>query len=157
MIRKAIHDLMPTPMVHSVIGKVISVSADTVDVDPVNGDARIFNVRLQASEKKASVLLKPKKGSYVIVTFLNQNQAFVSSVSEVDSFALKVGQNDLSEQIGALMDALDGILDIINNLKVLTPAGPSTNLMPDSITSVIKSKADLKALKTRLTSIIKPL
>ena len=157
MIRKLIAELAPKPEVISIIGKVIKVSSDSVDVEPVNGDAIIYGVRLQASEKKASVLMKPKSGSFVIVTFINRNQAYVSSVSDIDSVAIKIGQYDVSDLISDCMDNMTGILDLINKLKVLTPAGPSTNLTPDSIAEVVKLKSKISVLKNSLKSIIKPL
>lgn len=159
--------------VYSCIAKVIKVNDATVDVDPVSGDAIIFDVRLQSNIKKSDgLMIKPKNGSFVIVTFINKNVATVTGMAEIDSIefsnsnvkalvdkavSLEVKNFDLSTEIGSLLDKIDALVGIIQNLKVLTPVGPSTGLTPDIIPQLIKSKTEFKAIKQRLTTIITPL
>jgi hypothetical protein len=144
--------------VYSCVGKVIKVNGNTIDVDPVNGDATIFDVRLQANiDKTSGILIKPKKGSYVIVSFINKNVATVTGMAEIDSLSLKVGNVDLSTELADVFDKIDDLISIVQGMKVLTPAGPSTGLTPDLIPKIIKTKTDFKLLKQRLTTIITPL
>ncbi|MCX6256842.1 MAG: hypothetical protein NTW49_02930 [Bacteroidia bacterium] len=74
-----------------VVGKVISVNETerTCDVKPINGDAIIYSVRLQADiigegETGTGFWLMPKTGSNVIVAFLNDNVAVIVLSTDID-------------------------------------------------------------------------
>jgi hypothetical protein len=159
--------------VYSCIAKVIKVNGSTVDVDPLSGDATIFDVRLQANIKKSDgLLIKPKNGSFVIVTFINKNVATVTGMAEIDSIefsnanvkalvdkavSLEVKNIDLSKEISSMFDKIDSLITLISNIKVLTPVGPSTGLTPDMYPQLIQKQTEFKAIKQRLTTIITPL
>jgi len=159
--------------VYSCVAKVIKVNDATVDVDPVNGDAIIFDVRLQANiEKSDGLLIKPKDGSFVIVTFINKNVAIVTGMAEIDSIefanntvkslvkdaiSIEVNNLDLSTEISSFFDKIDSLITLISNLKVLTPVGPSTGLTPELYPQLIQKQTEFKAIKQRLTTIITPL
>lgn len=71
---------------YSKTGKVknIDETERTCDVEPVDGSAEIFGVRLQASIKSnAGVVLIPKDGSFVTVTFMNKDTGYISQTTEV--------------------------------------------------------------------------
>lgn len=159
--------------VYSCVGKVVKVNDTTVDVDPISGDATIIDVRLQANIYKTDgILIKPKKGSFVIVTFLNKKVAAVTGMAEIDSIefsnanvkalvdkavSLEVKNIDLSKEIGSMFDKIDSLITLISNIKVLTPVGPSTGLTPELYPQLIQKQTEFKAIKQRLTTIITPL
>lgn len=159
--------------VYSCIAKVIKVNDATVDVDPLSGDATIFDVRLQSNIKQSDgLLIKPKNGSFVIVTFINKNVATVTGMAEIDSIefsnpnvkalvdkavSLEVKNIDLSKEISSMFDKIDSLITLISNIKVLTPVGPSTGLTPDMYPQLIQKQTEFKAIKGRLTTIITPL
>lgn len=73
--------------------KVISVdkTARTIEVEPLNGDAAIFDVRLQARESgEMGLVFFPKVESEVIVTFLSNTNAFVTSSQDIEEILLKI-------------------------------------------------------------------
>ena len=156
-IRQHIQDLAGKGMVTNLIGIVMAVFDNAVDVDPVNGDSRIFDVRLQASEDTGSILMKPKKGSYVIVTMLNGTQGYVSGMSSIDTVGININGVDISKKIDELSKILSSVADVIQNLKVVTPMGPSTALLPDSLSSLASLNSDIAGFKRDLNSIIKPM
>lgn len=74
----------------------VDKSARTLKVEPLNGDADIFDVRLQSKESSGiGLVLFPKIGSQVIVTFLSKDLAFVTSTDEVEEVSLRIGEFDL--------------------------------------------------------------
>lgn len=77
--------------VYSKVCKVLSVDLEerTCEVEPLAGGADIPAVRLQASmEQTSGLLLVPEVGSFVVITWLNKNQAFVSLASTVQEIQL---------------------------------------------------------------------
>lgn len=156
-IQEAIRKLANTnDQVYSLICKVKSVSGNTCDVTPVNGDADILEVRIFPSDAKSGLLLKPRVGSIVIVTFLNKNQAFISMTSEIESISVKNTLYDLSKVMDEFVDVVSGMIDAMNRLVVNTPAGPSAGLGPNSVADFQKSKVDLNLFKNKLNNILKP-
>lgn len=98
------------------------------DVEPLAG-AEVFDVKIcsaaLASDK--GFWCVPSLGSTVIVTMLQDNFAFVSSVTEIDEIFLRTTNTDN----GGLI-LIDKLVEEINNFKQLfrvhthpTPAGPS--------------------------------
>jgi len=90
LIQKMVKGLIPTP---GLICEVISVdkSASTCKVQPLNGDAEIFGVKLQADETdKYGVIPIPKEGSKVVVSWLSRNVAFVSLIAEIESHLIQI-------------------------------------------------------------------
>lgn len=65
----------------------VDETARTIDATPTNGDAQLFNVKLQSSiEGDKGFVMFPEVGSAVIVTFTSKDTAFVSlseSISKV--------------------------------------------------------------------------
>ena len=87
MVKENMSDLT----MYSIIGKVTSVDLPnlTCDVEPVNGDGDFFDVRLQAGSAEQSILAIPKEGSFVIINYLDKDEAFVTLVDEVDEIRLR--------------------------------------------------------------------
>ena len=93
-IQEAIRKLAGTDELGEMYGcvcKVTKVEGLSCEVEPVNGDAAILDVRLVAEESGNYFSLIPKLGSTVIVQFLNNAAAYVTMVSEVSEVFIKVG------------------------------------------------------------------
>ena len=79
--------------IYSVMGEAISVDNDarTCKVSPLDGSADIFNVRLQTKiASDIGLVLFPKQGSQVTVSFLSKELAFVSKTDEIESLKLDI-------------------------------------------------------------------
>ena len=175
MIHEAIKRIAkPDTEPYSIVGKVLEVdeSARTCDVQPLNGDADLLDIRLQAvQEMKDGVILVPKKGSWVIVTFLAKADGFVSERSNVEKILWGIGSakmeytadglrlenavTDLKTELSALFDTLDALLTTLTTFTVGTSVGPSVGVMPPTITSILQHKVDLLATKTKIETLLK--
>ena len=174
-IKDAINNLVRTnDEVYSIIAKVDNVDEDkrVCDVSPVNGDAKIYDVRLQAliSSKDALIVI-PKVGSNVIVSFLNKEEAFVAMCSEVDSIKGKIEGIEMdidkdgievksntanyTDSFNDVVDVLGDVISILNTFKLATPSGPTITVMPEIIAKLQKQKAKLKKAQKELNTILK--
>lgn len=84
--------------IYSVVCKVVAVDRDkrVCKVEPKNGDAAIFNVRLQSKvSSDIGLVLFPALESDVTVTFLSKELAFVSQTSEIEDIKLDIGEFSL--------------------------------------------------------------
>ncbi len=174
-IKHAIRKLAQTnDEIYSIIGTVIDIdeSKRTCDVKPVNGDAIIYDVRLQALISSAnSVTLFPKKDSFVIVSFLGKEDAFVSMYGEVDHIKSKIGDQtmdydekglklksktaDFTDTFNDIISVIDKLISILIQFKLATPSGPTITVMPELIAKLNTQKTNLKKAKKDLNTIIK--
>lgn len=172
-VKKAIRSLMNTDdEVYSIIGKVTKVDKKrkVVNVEPLNGDAEILGVRLQSNESDTEgVVIYPKKGSHVTVTFLNKDTGYVAQFSEMDGIEwkfknLKGAVNsegvhlenngaDLKKVVDAIIDNTDKIYDFLIGLKIIIPTGIG-KLSPDTIVQVKAEQIKLSALKNQLAQLL---
>jgi len=131
MLRKITED--KSAEIYSVVCTVESVdeAKRTADVAPINGNAEIFDVRLQSALNGSNGLcIFPVIGSVVIVTFLNKLTGYVSLFSEVDKITLDTeneitidgGQNGGLVKVNDLLNKLNTVENDINNLKTLLSA-----------------------------------
>jgi len=89
-IQKMVGKMIPEPSQICEVTKV-NTGESTVDVQPINGDAEIFEVKLQAEETdKFGVIPIPKVGSKVIISWLSKNVAFVSLIAEIESYLIQI-------------------------------------------------------------------
>lgn len=161
--------------VYSSIGKVVSVDKDnnTIDVQPVNGDAEILEVRLQsqiASDK--GIVVYPSLDSLVIVTWVNEVTAYVAMCEEVDEVSLKIenqefridasgiahksGASDLASTVSSMMTLMNDLLTNLTTFKVISsaPGAPSGAVFPDNLIKLQKSKVDLTAIETAFKQLL---
>lgn len=175
MIGQAIKTLSQTDAeIYSVVGKVTAVdeSARTCDVEPLNGDAMLYDIRLQAEQSTTDgVVLIPEKGSWVIVTFTSKADGYVAERSRVEKILWGIGQNkleytadglhvansatDLKTELSDLFDTLDGLLTTLQTFTVGTSVGPSVGVMPPTITDLIQHQIKLKLNKSKIESLLK--
>lgn len=175
-LKKAIKKLAEnSDEVYSCIAKVVEVNTDerTVDVRPIDGAAEIYGVRLQSSmDSKVGVVSFPKMGSKVIVTFINELTGFVALAEEIEEIQINIGQqsfrldkkgiaqssatNDLAKSVDDLFGHMEGILSLLQTFSVIcaSPGSPSPSVAPQSLTKVIKKKAELNVIKTQFKSLL---
>jgi hypothetical protein len=81
-IRKIIREAAATgDQIYSKVCRVAAVGQKSIDVEPVDGAAAIYDVPLQADTDGDGLLLVPKEGSYVTVVFTGKHTAMVCGVS----------------------------------------------------------------------------
>lgn len=158
---------------YSLVATVTAVDTAerTCDVQPVNGDAEIFRVRLQAAiNGDSGAVMIPTVGSEVVVTFLNEKTGYVALCSELDRVELVVDgitvelnglglrlaseQSDIKTEINALVDTLSGLVTTLQTFQVVTPAGPSTVATGSSLTDLMKYQADLNVIKANINTLL---
>lgn len=174
-IAKAIKQISKTrDEVYSVVGEVTAVdeAARTCDVAPLNGDAAIFDVRLQSVLSGSNgVVAFPKVRSAVVVTFLNQKTGYVANTGEVDKIIITIGDKemtleadgfsfksnsaDFSVQIASWLDELIALIDTLLAFQVTTPSGPSTGATGTSLTNLAQHKTKFSSIKSLLDNLLK--
>jgi hypothetical protein len=173
-IARAIRALTKTSdEVYAVAAEVLSVdkAARTCNVRPLNGDAEVFDVRLQSAiGGGAGVWYLPKAGSKVIVVFISKEAAFVAMTEEVDlvemvigdqvlqltdkGLAVGSGSNHLRAELDALFATLDKLTDTLMQFQLATNVGPTVAVMPQTITAITQHKADFAAIQNKLKTYI---
>jgi hypothetical protein len=106
--------------VYSKVCKVISVDITerTCEVEPLSGGANIPGCRLQAAiEQTSGFMLVPAVDSFVVVTWLNKNAAFVSMCSDLDEIQLNGDQYGGLVIIDKLKAEIDKNSQFLDSLK----------------------------------------
>ena len=129
-IRQAIRNiiaqyLVTTKLRQPKMCKVKSVHANpsndamVCDCEPIDKTAIIKNVNLSANypTNKAGFVLAPTVNSLVQVSFTDDQQAFVSMVSEVDFIYLNGNDYGGLVQVQPLVDKLNNLENMVNDLK----------------------------------------
>lgn len=82
----------PGAELYSVIGEITAIDQEemTCDVQPLNGSAAIFGVRMSAAPDHSGLHIIPLVGSTCIVTFLSKDTAFLSMASDLDHVLIDV-------------------------------------------------------------------
>lgn len=102
--------------IYSMVCKVVAVNeaARTCDVEPINGEAGIFDVRLQSkNETSVGLVAFPSVDSDVTVTFITKDLAFVSCTNTIDRVQLNIGEMSL------MIDA-ENFEKSVENIKINT-------------------------------------
>ena len=144
--------------IYAKIGVVKSVNTKdrTCDVDPIDGSATIFGVRLQADINGSDgFLIVPVKGSHVIVNFLNKNAAFVALTYDIDYVHLRgdnfgglIKINELKKQLAKNTARIDWILNLLKSQILGVTMQPQSS-WPGTITPQIEAlqKEDYKDIE----------
>jgi len=115
----------------AVVCKVNDVDAakKTCVCAPVNGDALIPAVRLIQAQESKGFLILPKKGSFVVVSYLGDGSAYVAMFSDVDEVQLdgdkfgglikiqelKTQLDKMNAQLKAVTDSLGQWIPVAND------------------------------------------
>lgn len=159
-IKRALKLIVGEPL-RPVFGEVTEITGATCTVKLQDG-LEIPGVRLKPSDLTEKYMqVTPVVGSTVVCLSVTNdlNDLFVALTDHVQLVEIKDGDfnalidlNDgkISVKNGStsLLKLFDDLTDLITNLKVLTSAGPSTGLAPDSV-------AALNAFTTKYKSILK--
>jgi hypothetical protein len=124
LLKQIVHD--PTIEVYSIVCSVASVdeTARTIDAKPINGDAEIFDVRLQSSiNSSVGFVAIPKINSFVVVTFLNKLTGYVALCTEIDKILIDTpeitingGNNGGMVNSGDLVGKINSLEQKVNDL-----------------------------------------
>ena len=158
---------------YSVVGKVkeVNEAGRVCNVEPLNGDAEMFDVRLQAAQEQTDgLVLIPKVGSWVIVTFTGKNDGYVAERSQVDKvllviegqtfeytekgLSMKSEQAGFAEQVEKLLDTLDALTQTLMQFQLSTNMGPTIAVMPQIIIELAQHQTDLKEVKTKIKTML---
>lgn len=100
----------------------------TIDVSPINGKADILNVRLQSKVSgDKGVLIVPKVGTEVIVTFTSKITAFMTLCNDVDKILIEANETIIFNKgekgglinVEDLIEKINTIEKDINDLKTV--------------------------------------
>lgn len=128
-IKEILRNINGDSRVYSKTCKVLSVSGNTCDCEPIDGSADILDVKL--SPTGTGVRLTPSEKSIVEVSFLSNTEAYISSFSLVskieidcDNIIFNGGNNDgliiIQDLVTKLNNLENKVNDIITALSVLT-------------------------------------
>lgn len=136
----------------------VDTEARTVDVEPINEDAPILGVNLQANqEATVGVVLFPRKGSYVAVAMLSGYAAGVVVLTE-DVESIEVNINDGTKltitEDGISLNVKDGItLDIDDSAAVFNGGDLGGLIKIKELTDKLNAiEKDINKLKTVFSS-----
>lgn len=172
MIRDAIQKLGKLYQFDTVVyGQITSVneSKQLCDLQPSNGDAEIFDIRLQTTDDKA-LLFIPTKGSYALAIMESETSGFLVWTEQTDSCQFKVGdthiyvsksgieiKKDTTDLKDVLLDFLKDYDDTLDMLtKPLFVAGQiPVTLLPTALPTIVKKKVELAKVKNNINTIFK--
>ncbi|MDR2652134.1 MAG: hypothetical protein LBC68_07450 [Prevotellaceae bacterium] len=135
-IRKYIRQIVGDNLQNTEVCKVVSVESTTCNVTTVASEIEYTGVRLKAHiEDDKGIIVKPKVGSYVLVTQIDEANCFVSFFSEIDAVTFKDthgfeiiitdGKISVKNSNYGIKQAFDELINAIGKLTVTTGVGPS--------------------------------
>lgn len=129
--------------VYSLPCEVVGVSGNLAELAPLNGDAKLLNVKLIAGTSATPLLITPTTGSVVIATFLSKDTAFIGLYSEIDSVEIRGNQygglikiNDLVSKINQLENKVNDLVTKFNAHTHITTATVAATAVPGIIAPV---------------------
>ena len=100
--------------------KTVDISKRVCVVDPIDESPEIFGVRYSPTDGDSlGLIMNPAIGSLVVVSFLDDHNAFVSLMTEFDTIVVKNGDGDLKK---ILLD----LIGMIKSATFPTPSGASS-------------------------------
>lgn len=138
--------------VKSVEGTSCTLTIDSLDLPDVR-------LRATLNDSNDELLITPKVGSYALAMTVtgNLDDLMIIKCDQIEKIEFKQsglqvvidstdGKVSVKNNSVSLLDLYDAVFDIITNLKVTTPSGPSTGLLPDTVTSLTQFKTKYKQL-----------
>lgn len=141
-------------------GKVVAVDEGnyTVDVE-LDADLVLPDVKLRSvinTDEKAGFVCLPQKDTEIVFAKIEGESDYVllktaeleKVIIEIDTAKMEVSKDGykISKGTVSLLDVFQDVKDLLMNLKVTTPSGPSTNLLPDSIAALNQLEIKFKDL-----------
>ncbi len=145
--------------VYATVCKVITVdeSKRTCDVEPIDGSATIYDVRLQANESDTEgVVVFPKKDSMVIVSFLGKEVAYVALCSEIEAISIvKKSAFHAKDDVAELFDVISDLIELLKTFKLSTNVGVTINVLPDIVMKLERLKKRNNEVKKHFSELLK--
>ena len=156
MLREIVGDMNNLPL----SGKVVEVDSESCSLKLGSGLV-LTDVRIRATIDGNSNYLKliPKKGSNAVAMSItgDLNDLILLRADEIekiefyqDGLIVEFDSTDkkvcVKNDSTSLHDLMDILFDILMNLKVNTPSGPSTGILPDSVQALVDFKIKFKQL-----------
>lgn len=154
------------------MGTVVAIDAKKriCDVAPHNGDATLFDVRLQGVENLDSgFFLLPKKGSEVVVILFDDYLGAVVQTTEIEKMEVKIDKkimevsakgisiksdkSDLRTEIDNLINGFGSLLKQLQQPTFVAGQIPVL-LSPTALPKIIQIQTDLIKVKTNLKTIL---
>jgi len=141
-IGSAIIALVKPEILDPIIGKVLAINGNTVDIEPLsNDDADILSVRLVANdEPEERFIIIPKMQSVVIINMLNKDEGYVAMFSDIDTIELKgtefgglIKIEDLVTKINRLEDKVNEFINTFSLHSHPSNGAPPTPPFPSAI------------------------
>ena len=127
----------------SIPAKVIDVNGHLCDVEPVNGDAEILDVRLQTSNVKGQYL-KPKINSIVYISMLDEDNYFVSTYGELELIELGGDEYggltitpELQKQLDVTNELLKALILVIDGPPIPEPGAGAPSAFQTALKSAL--------------------
>lgn len=146
ILKKAI---LPKPQLPIITGKIKAVAGDSCTVVVDGQDLTDVRLKATITGSEDKLLLTPKVGSLVLIGSLTGDlkDLCVLKIDELEKLEYKqdglgieidskTGKVSVKNSQVSLRDLFQTLKDLILQLKVTTPSGPSTNLLPDSIAAL---------------------
>jgi hypothetical protein len=159
--------------IYSVVAKVISVDskARTCEVEPLNGDPAMADVRLQANESMTdSFVLVPAIGSNVVISFINQTTAYVAMYSTVAELKFKINDkefrlskqgvliksatSDLKKELDNSLDELSSLFDLLVKPGTFIAGNIPVVMSPQAIASIVQNKTKIALVKQGIKTLL---
>lgn len=114
-----------TGQIYGIIGTVTAIDKGerTCTVTPITGEADVQDVNLQANTSLDNgIVTFPVLDSEVIVSFLSDENAYISLFSEIDEIRINNGENGGLINISDLVGKLNTVENDLNDLKTVLAA-----------------------------------
>jgi hypothetical protein len=136
--------------------EIVSVQGDSCTVK-IEGGLELSDVRLRASigSQSDELLITPKAGSKALVWSVTGtlDDLVLVKVDQIEKITykqdgLELEIDSMSKKVSvknnqvSMLDLFDSIFDIITNIKVNTPSGPSVGILPDTVQALAQFKQD---------------
>lgn len=127
----------------------VNWEARTMTAIGQSDDLEYFDVLLGLQ----AIAIKPKENALCLLGVLEGQDAstFLITASEIEEVVIlsEGGNIQISNGTVSLYSLMEELMQIITNLKVHTPAGPSTGLLPDSVANLNAFEINFKSLLKR--------
>jgi hypothetical protein len=145
-IRDAIKKIVGQDEMVSIACKVIEINGYVCDVEPLNGDATILDVRLQVANVKG-LYIKPKKGSIIYISSLDENNYFVTLYSEIEEIVFGGGEFggfvkvlELKKNLDKNNELIQSLLNVIQGSPIPEPGNGSPSALQTALVGAIGAK-----------------
>lgn len=151
--------------------KSINIMERTCEVEPINGDPNLFDVKLQADiSRKDGLVIIPVINSNVVVCFLNETAAIVVLTSEIEKTEVKISDktmvlsskglsvksnvSDLKTELNKLIDEIDMLYNLISEPNLFLAGQVPVIISPAAVPKIAQNKIKIKKIKEAVNSFL---